>query len=255
MADDALVGYNSDDPYQTGFLNALALGETGGAQGSAMMGVGGSNLSGDPTDQYGFPVWEGEGNSHAAGTYQFQPGTWDTIAGQLGLTSFSPSNQDEAAWTLAEQTYYQQTGQSLESALQAGNYSSVQSALKNVWPSVTGNQANPTGLSSVLSNYISGSNTAIAANDQAGSTTSPSTSDLTSPGSGTAVEGADPNGFSAKIAGAGGGILSSVIGGTENLFERGGLLLIGAIVIIAALWALLADRGYVPSPKKLVRAL
>lgn len=248
MADDA-VGYNASDPYQTGFLNALASGESSGTY-AATEGTGDSNLAGDPTDTYGFPIWEGLGNSHAAGTYQFQPGTWDTIAAKYGLNFSRASDQSEGAWYLAQQTYAQKTGGSLEAALQAGDYSSIQSALGGTWTSVAGNQANPTGLASVLSSFISGANTSIAANDQAGG----STSSVTAPGSGTAVEGANPNGFMARIAGKGAGIVSSIVGGTENIFERGGLLLIGAIIIIAALWALLADRGYVPSPKQLVKA-
>jgi len=35
--------------------------------------------------------------SHAAGAYQFQPGTWQLCARALGLTDFGPDSQDAAA--------------------------------------------------------------------------------------------------------------------------------------------------------------
>ena len=157
-----LVAYNPDDPAQAGFLAALAQGETGGSANSAFTGTGGANLSGLATDQYGFPSWSGLGNSHAAGTFQFQPGTWDTIAAQFGLNFQNPQDQAEGAWYLAQQTYAQQNnGASLETALNTPSaYGTIQSSLKNVWTSVTGNQANPTGLASVLGGYISNATSA-----------------------------------------------------------------------------------------------
>jgi muramidase (phage lysozyme) len=40
--------------------------------------------------------------SAAAGAYQFLPGTWNEVAGQLQLRSFEPHNQDQAALRLIE---------------------------------------------------------------------------------------------------------------------------------------------------------
>ena len=41
-------------------------------------------------------------SSAAAGAYQFLPATWEAVAGQLGLSSFEPHNQDQAALHLIE---------------------------------------------------------------------------------------------------------------------------------------------------------
>jgi len=112
------VAYNPDDPTQTGFLSALALGETGNSSISSHEGFGGIDLAGAPTDAFDFPLQAAGSNvSSAAGTYQFVKGTWDGLAQQLGLTDFSQSSQNEAAWQLAQQTYQKKTGGSLYDAL------------------------------------------------------------------------------------------------------------------------------------------
>lgn len=146
------VAYNPDDPIQTGFLSALALGETGNSSYASTEGFGGINLAGDGNvDQYGFPLQApGSNVSSAAGTYQFVQGTYDQVANELGLTDFSQSSQNEAAWQYAQQTYQQKTGGSLYQALQSGNFRSIQDALASVWPSVSGNASAPQGLAASL---------------------------------------------------------------------------------------------------------
>ena len=66
--------------------------------GNYNVGYGGTDLSNAPLDQYGFPIWPGKmgpaGMSHAAGAYQFQPGTWRPYAQKLGIKDFSPASQD-----------------------------------------------------------------------------------------------------------------------------------------------------------------
>src|SRR6185312_6788844 len=142
--------YNPNDPLQASFLNALALGEVGPDGGNPFEGFGGVNLAGAPTNQFGFPQWNGAvtsaGPTHAAGLFQFEPGTWNQIAAQFGLNFQNVGDQLAGAWYYAQQIFAGKTGGSLESALQNGQLSSVQSALAKVWPSVTGNAAAPNGL-------------------------------------------------------------------------------------------------------------
>jgi hypothetical protein len=214
------VAYNANDATQQSFLGALALGESGGFSNAPSLGYGGHDLSGYGTDQYGFPDWEGVGNTHAAGTYQFQPGTWDDVASQHGLNFQNAQDQNAGAWYLAQDTYARKTGGDLETDLNAGLFSKVQSALQSVWPSVTGNAASPQGLAGALG---AGIGAPIAGASQA-----------------APVNDAAPSNPFAVI---------------ENWFLRGGLILIGAIVVIVSLWWLLSNQGIIPSPKRLAKAV
>ena len=66
--------------------------------GNYNVGYGGADLSNAPLSATGFPQWPGKmgpsGISHAAGGYQFEPGTWNQYAKPLGITDFSPQSQD-----------------------------------------------------------------------------------------------------------------------------------------------------------------
>lgn len=57
----------------------------------------------------------------ASGRYAFNQATWDEQAQRHGLNSFSPDNQDIAAWELASRVYRNKTGGDLETALSSGD--------------------------------------------------------------------------------------------------------------------------------------
>lgn len=216
------VAYNPNDPHQTTFLAALALGESSGGPGSLYQGTGGANLANAPRNSTGFPEWGGFGNSHAAGTFQFQPGTWAPYAKEYGLNFANPQDQNAAAWYLAQDTYAQKTGGSLSDALAKGDYSSVQNALVKVWPSVTGNGASP-GLAKAL-NEGKGVDTMSGG----GSFLSEDTS----------------------LMGRFTGFMGSLnpMSGVSDVFVRIAIIAVGGAILLIALWYLLSDAGVVPSP-------
>lgn len=150
MTGTGIVAFDPNDPTQRSFLSALALGETGNSSYAATEGFGGANLENSPTNQYGFPQWEGSGTTHAAGIFQFQPGTWDSLASQFNLNFGNVSDQEAGGWYLAQQAYQGKTGRSLYDDLSSGNLGSVNSALQSIWPSVAGNAAAPQGLAASL---------------------------------------------------------------------------------------------------------
>jgi len=80
--------------------------------------------------------------THAAGRYQFQPGTWDAEAKNLGLKDFSPESQDAAAWDLAQTTYRQNTHRDLSADVRAGK--TQWSALGDQWSSLKNSAAGGT---------------------------------------------------------------------------------------------------------------
>lgn len=213
------VSYDSNNSVQTNFLSALALGETGNASNAYTLGTHSTDLSGAPTDQYGFPQWSGYGDSHAAGAYQFQPGTWDALAAQYGLNFANPGDQNEAAWNLAQSTYATKTGGSLNDDLAAGDYGKIQSALAGVWPSVTGNGASP-GLAAALANGLGSTNV--------------------TPGA--------AGGSQAYGSEAAGGANAASGSSLSDWLVRGGLVIVGGLVLVVALWQLLSANSSVPSP-------
>jgi muramidase (phage lysozyme) len=85
----------SDDPRVQAFLATLR-----GQEGQRYDAV----VGGGSFDDYSQHPDIGVGNSHAAGAYQFQPGTWAPIQKALNLPDFSPDSQDLAAVDLLRQT-------------------------------------------------------------------------------------------------------------------------------------------------------
>lgn len=212
------VAFNPNDPLQQGFLASIAQGESGNNGSAWFTGYGGSNLSGNSQDSFGFPQWTGLGNTHAAGTFQFQPSTWDSVAQTYNLNFNNPSDQAAGAWYLA-----QQKDPNLYDQLQSGDYGSIASSLKGTWTSIT---------SGGISNAIQ---------------------------SGASVLGLGGSNSSGDASGSGGtGDASSSAGPVstiENLFQRGGLIIIGALIILVALWVMLSHSGAVPSPGDTAKAL
>jgi hypothetical protein len=228
----APVAYNPDDPTQAGFLSALALGESGGAPNAYAIGVGGADLTGASVGQYGFPQWTGQGGSHAAGAFQFQPGTFDPIAATHGLNFENPEDQNAAAWYYAQSTYAAAGGGDLEAALQNPSaFAGIQAALAKAWPSVTGNAA--THGQGLASDLASGAGAPIAG----AGTASPGAAGT--PASGAPGAGAGPADFIATV---------------ESFFVRFGLIIAGGLIVIVALWQLLSQTGAVPSPGQTARA-
>lgn len=79
----------------------------------------------------------------AAGGYQFLRGSWDEAKGALGLTDFSPGNQDKAAIWHAERTYKARTGRDLQADIEAAGgdpekLTSVGRGLSGWWTSLPG---------------------------------------------------------------------------------------------------------------------
>jgi muramidase (phage lysozyme) len=115
------------------FLDALAWGETSVADGDAeycqlygkanhfgVLDASGNFVGSWPQR---FVIWSGVivGSSitHAAGRYQFEPGTWGPIQTRLCLPDFGPLSQDIAAWANATEHYAAGEGWDLFGDLQS----------------------------------------------------------------------------------------------------------------------------------------
>lgn len=119
-------------PIQHQVLDHIAAGESHGYT-EVYGGHNFKSFSDHPRVQ--IPIGDGHVTT-AAGRYQITAPTWDGQKKRLGLTDFSPASQDAAAWDLAQRTYFQRTGRSLENDAATGraNYS----VLGNQWTSLAG---------------------------------------------------------------------------------------------------------------------
>lgn len=116
-------------------LDRIAAGES---RGDYSVLYGGGHFSGSQ-----FPEWSGRagpaGPSHAAGKYQFEPGTWRSVSQSLGLTDFSPESQEKGAWYLAQSDYRARTGRDLVQDLKDPNrQQQIFQALTPTWTSLRG---------------------------------------------------------------------------------------------------------------------
>lgn len=88
--------------YEKALLETISQVEgTSGPDGYRTM-FGGGKFNTPPWRHPDTVVRSGKYASAAAGKYQFMPGTWDECVKALGLTDFSPANQDKAALWLAK---------------------------------------------------------------------------------------------------------------------------------------------------------
>ena len=239
------VAYNPYDPAQAALLAGIMRAEN--ASGNPSLGTGGVDLSNASVDQYGFPQWSGTGNSHAAGLYQFQPGTWDAVAAQYGLNFQNPQDQNAAAWYLAQDTFEAKTGGSLIDALQSGNYSDVQSALSGQWTGISGNAALPQGLASALPDLTNAADTQSAGQSGGSYLDGTPTQNFLNWFLGGNAEsgsaGAGPQGgMGLGIIGGGGNWTQGLLGAITNWVKRFFLIALGGIIVIVALWYLLKDK-------------
>lgn len=212
--------YNPADPTQAAFLAAVAHGESGGNANSAMLGFGGANLAGAPTDAFGFPIWSGAttaaGPTHAAGTYQFQPATWDQIAGANRLNFQNPADQAAGAWDLAASTYAaKNSGANLETALQNGDFGGAASTLSPTWASLTATEL----AAAFNGNAAASAPSAAGASGVSSGTPSAPTASVWSPST----------------------WLPALDASIKNLFVRGGVFLLALILIAFGLYYL-ADQ-------------
>ena len=146
------------NPYQRAFLDAIAAKES--AQRYNVM-YGGKTFS-DYSDhpRIGSTITSGPNRgkvSRAAGKYQFIPSTWDEQAAKLGLTDFSPENQDLAAWDLAATRYAKNTGGDLNAVVQSGDprlVAEAGSALRDTWTSLPGGIESGTNSNGFVSAYM-----------------------------------------------------------------------------------------------------
>lgn len=116
------------------FLAALRQGESGGVGYGALYGGGTfADFSHHPADKSYPNAWLGVitkwGPTHAAGAYQFQPGTWKEAATACQLSDFSPDSQDIAARFLISR-------RGALDAVKAGDWKTAFLKLRTEWQSI-----------------------------------------------------------------------------------------------------------------------
>jgi lysozyme len=118
------------DPRVRAFLNTIARSE--GANYNTVVGGGRfSDFSRHPNMGVTLTIKGRKVLSHAAGRYQFMPGTWNPLQKKLGLPDFSPHSQDLAAVELLKQ-------RGALTPLLNNNFKGALAAAAPVWASLPG---------------------------------------------------------------------------------------------------------------------
>lgn len=125
-------------PTDVALLNAIAGPESGGRYNVRYTPGGGADFSGYDRHPNIKEVIQSGPNagktSDAAGRYQFLSSTWGPIAGKLGISDFSPENQDRAALYLAKSEYNRKTGRDLDADLKTSGFTpEIAKALSDTW--------------------------------------------------------------------------------------------------------------------------
>lgn len=234
------VAYNPDDPLQLSLLSAISSVESPSGPNPWSEGFSNIDLSNNPTTSNGF--YEGStvnggpvnGNlpTSAEGPFQFEPATWNSIASQYGLNFQNPGDQEAGAWYNAQNTVAAQGG-NLETELQQGEYSTIAQQLGGQWQGI---QNNP---NTFLSNLESGNISSVIATG-AGNPSSATGA--------TAANSSGSTGTSSLSLGSLGSITD-----VEDFFVRFGIIIIGGVIILVALWQLLSQHSSIPGPVDTVK--
>jgi len=165
-ADTTQPGLLTPDQARWYVLNKISSGEAN--RYNELYG-GGSFQSYAQHPHLAIPIPGTDQTSSAAGKYQFIGSTWDSQAKKLGLSDFSPANQDTAAWDLAQTTYKEQTGRNL--ADDAAKQNVEWNALGNQWTSLKNTKSGASD-----AGYAAPDNALAMASPMGGNPATPSTS-------------------------------------------------------------------------------
>jgi muramidase (phage lysozyme) len=137
----------------------------------------------------------------AAGLYQFLGSTWDQQAKKLGLTDFSPANQDTAAWDLAQTEYKAKTGRDLLATLKSGDQGAIEDVprqLSGQWSSLPGGRQ-PAGGAPAFRSSLSDADAALKFTPQERALYQRHVTNLTGPGGVDNADGSRSTLFQATV--------------------------------------------------------
>lgn len=142
------------DPRIKAFLDAIAVGESGGKYDVIHGGKRITDLTRHPKERVRIGHGPNAGGfSTAAGKYQITGPTWDDYAAKAGAKDFSPGSQDAVAAAIASDRYKRATGRDLATDLASGNVSGAATALQKTWVSLPGGTEQNSASNNFYANY------------------------------------------------------------------------------------------------------